>query len=283
MSMPRLTDADIDRFIGEDLPYGDITSRSLGLSDQPADILFRSRTAMVACSTEEAARIMTRLGCTATLAVASGVAVAAGDTLLSARGPAEGVLAGWKVAQTLMEYASGIATLASEIVHAARAVGPEAVVACTRKTCPGTKAVAVKAIVAGGAILHRLGLSDTVLLFPEHRALLGATSLAETIGRLKTSCPEKKVVVEVLSPSDATAAAEAGADVIQLEKFTPDQVATVAGSLAGFGVLVAAAGGINAANAAAYAAAGARILVTSAPYSAPPAEIKVVIGPGESG
>ena len=29
-----------------------------------------------------------------------------------------------------------------------------------------------KAILAGGAVPHRLGLSDTVLLFPEHLALL---------------------------------------------------------------------------------------------------------------
>ena len=41
----------------------------------------------------------------------------------------------------------------------------------------------------------------------------------------------------------------------------------------------AAAGGINARNAAAYAAAGADILVTSAPYSAPPLDVAVQIEP----
>ena len=40
---------------------------------------------------------------------------------------------------------------------------------------------------------------------------------------------------------------------------------------------VAAAGGVNPANAADYARAGAHILVTSAPYFAPPSDIKVVI------
>ncbi|MDA8232974.1 MAG: ModD protein [Magnetospirillum sp.] len=279
MSAPRITDEDLDRLIREDVPYGDLTTRSLALSGQPAEIVFRAGAALVACSTEEAARIMTRLGCVATLAVASGVSVATGEELLSARGPADAVLAGWKVAQTLMEYASGIASAAARIVEAARSVRPDAVVACTRKTFPGTKAVAIKAIVAGGAIPHRLGLSDTLLMFPEHRALLGAVPLAEAIRRLKASCPEKKVVVEVTAEDDAGAAAEAGADVVQLEKFAPDRVAAVARRLAGGTALIAAAGGINAANAAAYAAAGARILVTSAPYSAPPVDVKVTIVP----
>jgi molybdenum transport protein len=42
-------------------------------------------------------------------------------------------------------------------------------------------------------------------------------------------------------------------------------------------VKIAAAGGVNPANAADYARAGAHILVTSAPYFAPPADIKVII------
>lgn len=210
----------------------------------------------------------------------SGTHATAGELLLMTSGPAGAVLAGWKVAQTLVEYASGIATATARIVAAGCGARPDVVIACTRKSFPGTKAVALKAIIAGGAIPHRLGLSDTVLLFPEHRALMGEDAMADSVRRLKQFCPEKKVVVEVSSLDDAQAAAEAGADVIQLEKLPPEQVAMVVERLAGHpAVLIAAAGGVNAANAAAYAAAGARILVTSAPFSAPPADVKVVIAP----
>jgi len=277
--MHLITDADLDRFLAEDVPYGDLTTRALGLSGVAADMVFRAGPALVASSTEEAARLLTRLGCTAAAAVASGTAVAAGTTLLAASGPAGAVLAGWKVAQTLMEYAAGIATAAAAIVAAARAVNPEVVVACTRKSFPGTKAVAIKAVLAGNAVPHRLGLSDSLLVFPEHRALLAGLSAEEAIRRLKASCPEKKVVVEVTSEAEAAEAAAAGADVIQLEKFSPDRVAAVVAHLAGSDVLVAAAGGIILANAAAYAASGARILVTSAPYAAAPLDVKVAIGP----
>lgn len=280
MSVPRITDDELDRFIHDDVPYGDLTTRSLGLDASPATMVFRAKDALVASSTEDAARILTRLGCTVTMTATSGTHASAGELLLMASGPAGAVLAGWKVAQTLVEYASGIATATARIVAAGRGARPDVVIACTRKSFPGTKAVALKAIIAGGAIPHRLGLSDTVLLFPEHRALMGEDAMADSVRRLKQSCPEKKVVVEVSSLDEAQAAAEAGADVIQLEKFPPEQVAMVVERLAGHpAVLIAAAGGVNAANAAAYAAAGARILVTSAPFSAPPADVKVVIAP----
>lgn len=277
--MIRITDEELDRFLHDDVPHGDLTTRSLGLGGQPVSMVFRAGCALVASSTEEAARILTRLGCATTLSAPSGTRAAAGELLLAATGPAEAILAGWKVAQTLVEYASGIASAAARMVDAARAVNPEAIVACTRKTFPGTKAVAIKAVLSGGAVPHRLGLSDSVLLFPEHRALLGTDSMAEAVRRLRQSCPEKKVVVEVTSPDEADAAARAGADVIQLEKFTPAQTATVVGRLGGRGLLIAAAGGVTAANAAAYAEAGASILVTSAPYCAPPVDVKVTISP----
>ncbi|BAE51757.1 ModD protein [Paramagnetospirillum magneticum] len=275
--MIRITDEELDRFFHDDVPHGDLTTRSLGLAEAPAAMAFRAGAAMVASSTEEAARLLTRLGCAVTASVASGTRATTGDLLLVATGPAEAVLAGWKVAQTLMEYASGIASATARIVDAARAANPGVVVACTRKTFPGTKAVAIKAVIAGGGVPHRLGLSDSVLLFPEHRALLDDGSMADSVRRLKQSCPEKKIVVEVTSAEEAEAAALAGADVIQLEKFTPAETAETVGRMGHYGILVAAAGGINATNAAAYAQAGAAVLVTSAPYCAQPVDVKVAI------
>ncbi len=72
---------------------------------------------------------------------------------------------------------------------------------------------------------------------------------------------------------------KAGADVIQTEKFKPEAVASLYQALTGEKArpLIAAAGGINADNAALYAAAGADILVTSAPYWGKPADVSVTI------
>jgi molybdenum transport protein len=119
-------------------------------------------------------------------------------------------------------------------------------------------------------------------LFPEHRTFLPGEPLAETLQRLRRAAPEKKLIAEAASVGDAIAAAEAGFDVIQTEKFSPLQVAELIEALpasASRRPLIAAAGGITADNAAAYAHAGADILVTSAPYLARPRDVEVSIKP----
>jgi molybdenum transport protein len=187
----------------------------------------------------------------------------------------------WKVAQTLCEYASGIASAAAGIVGALRAAGLAVPVACTRKNFPGTKALAIKAAHAGGAVMHRLGLSETLLLFAEHRAFIAEEELLPTLLRLKGANPEKKLVAEVVSLAEALRLAAYGVDVLQLEKFSPDEVGQCRDALAaaGWSPLLAAAGGVTAANAVAYVAAGADLLVTSAPYFARPADVKVLLVP----
>jgi molybdenum transport protein len=71
-----------------------------------------------------------------------------------------------------MEYAGGIASATAELLAAARRGNPGVRVACTRKHLPGSKSLSVKAILCGGRP-HRLGISDTLLVFAEHRAFLG--------------------------------------------------------------------------------------------------------------
>jgi molybdenum transport protein len=275
-----VAEAEIDRLIAEDVGFGDLTTRTLGIAGRPGRIGFAARDPMVASATEEAARILARLGAVPLLHVASGEAAAPGTLLLEAAGEAAALHAGWKVAQTLIEWSAGIASAVREIRDAARAVAPSIVVACTRKSVPLTRALSIKAVLAGGGTMHRTGLGDTILLFPEHRAFLPDEPLSLTLARLRAAAPERAIVVEVAGLDDALSAAVAGADVVQLEKFTPDAVAALRARLAGAGMAharIAAAGGINAANAAAYARAGADILVTSAPYTARPRDVQVRI------
>ena len=271
--------AELEALLADDVPYGDLTTQALGIGDAPGEMTFAARDAMVVAEAESAAALLELAGCRVALATKSGTALAAGAKILAASGPAAALHRGWKVAQTLVEIWSGVATAARAIVDAAAAVSPDVVVACTRKNVPGTKSYAIRAVRAGGAVMHRLGLSETVLVFPEHRAFLGGETLQDTVRRLRRAAPEKKLVVEVSTVDDGAAAAAAGFDVIQAEKFTPADVAALAGRLASANPrpLIAAAGGINPDNAAAYAKAGAGILVTSWPYLARPRDVQVRI------
>jgi molybdenum transport protein len=263
----------------DDVPSGDLTTHTLGIGARSAALTFFARDAMTISGAEEALRLFELTGARARLNAASGERCAAGDQLLEAEGSAEALHRAWKTAQTLMEWASGIATATRAIVDAAAtatATRDLVPVACTRKNAPGTKALAAKAVRDGGAIMHRLGLSESLLVFAEHRLFLDEAP-AVTIGRLKRAQPEKKVVVEVSSLQEAMLWAGAGADVLQLERFSPAMVAECRAALGdGARPLVAAAGGVKADNAARYVDAGADLLVTSAPYSAEPRNIRVV-------
>lgn len=275
--MLRLPDRFLDQLLAEDVPYGDLTTTALGIGARPGRMRFVARTPQTVCCVEEAARLIERAGAHAVAVCRSGDVLAAGGPILDAEGPAEALLVAWKVAQTLIEATSGIATAVRQLVEAAEK-GGGAVIACTRKSFPGAKAPSLKAVSAGGGVPHRLGLSDSLLIFPEHRVFLEG-DFAAAVGRLKAACPEKKVVAEVTDLGQALSLARAGVDVLQLEKFSPADVAETAAALAGLAAppILAAAGGVVVANAEAYVRAGAKILVTSSPYWAKPSEVAVRI------
>lgn len=275
-----LPDTELEALLQDDSPWGDATSWGLEITAAAGRMEFRARHAQVACCTEEAARMGALRGLAlAVPPVSSGTPVAPGTLLLALEGRAGDIHRVWKPAQTLMEAAAGIASATADLLAAARRGNPAASLACTRKHAPGTKGWAVKAILAGGASPHRLGISDTLLVFAEHRAFLGEIPPAEAVKRLKNHWPERQVVVEVCDPDEAARWMDAGADVIQLEKCLPDMVARVVTRAATLPrpPLVAAAGGVNAANAESYARAGTRLLVSSAPYNAPPRDVAVTI------
>lgn len=272
MSYLALTDEELARLLNDDVPCGDLTTETAGIAQQAARLEFRARQEMVVCAVEEAARLFTLGGAKVDVSVRSGQRVSKDTVLLAATGPAQVLHRVWKTAQVLVEWASGISTASAAIVSAASPVA----VACTRKNVPGTKALSVKAVRAGGATMHRLGLSESLLLFPEHRLYLDETPAA-IVERIKRAEPERKLVVEVAHIEDALVWARAGADVLQLERFTPDALAECRTALehAGLRTALAAAGGVRADNAAAYVRAGADLLVTSAPYTALPKDVQV--------
>ncbi len=275
--------AQLERLLFDEARYGDLTTDLLGIGAQRARMTFSARGPMVLALATEAAEMLEMAGASVERLIEDGQALAPGQEFLHAEGQAGALLRGWKVAQTLVEIWSGVATAAREIVEAARAVAPDIGIACTRKNTPGVKNFSVAAIRAGGAEMHRLGLSETILVFPEHLAFLGGETLDSAVARLRRGAPEKKLVLEAGTIALALAAAEAGFDVIQAEKFSPADIALLVKQLATLtkSPKLAAAGGVNRANAAEYARAGADILVTSAPYAAPPRDVSVRFTPSK--
>ena len=277
----RLPDPSLEALLGEDTPAGDATTFALGIGDAPGVLEYRARGPMTLCGSEEAARMgqlreLTAVG----PVVASGSVLEPGQLILRLEGRAADLHAVWKTSQTLMESLSGIASATAAIVAATRQGNPSAAVACTRKNFPGTKAAAIKAILCGGAAPHRLSLSETLLVFAEHRAFLDEPPAA-TVARLRRSWPERRIVIEVSDEAEAVLWLEAGIDVLQLEKLPVEAVARIVAIATRMPrpPLIAAAGGVNASNAEDFARAGAGVLVTSSPYFAPPRDVAVTLRP----
>jgi molybdenum transport protein len=277
-----LPDGDIERFIDEDVPYGDLTTSLTRIGGQPGEIVFSTRDQTTLCCTEEAGRVLEKCGATVTANSPSGTNLSPGTDFLSAEGPAQALHAGWKVALNILEYASGIATRTHRIVAKAKEINPGIVVVTTRKSFPGTKKMAIKAVTAGGALPHRLGLSETILIFKQHTAFLGGLeAFLQTIGRLSAGAPEKKIMVEAENAEEALRIAQSGVDVVQIDKMSHKELASLIRQIKNISPVakVSAAGGINEANVAEYAATGADIIVLSSVYFGKPADIAVRMSP----
>ncbi|MCO6505447.1 MAG: ModD protein [Snodgrassella sp.] len=277
-----LSDAELDRLLLDDVAYGDLTTRALGCGDRFGQMTFCRREAGRISGVAVAVRLLRKLGLEVSAQVRDGVDVAAGTVLLTAMGTAERLHQGWKVVQNVLEWCGGVAQYMAQMVATARAINPLVQIACTRKCIPGTKSLAIAAVIDGGGILHRAGTAESVLLFANHRRFYAEPDNWEAmVQRLKQAAPEKKVIVEADAVEEALAALRAQADIVQLDKFTPDEFSLVLAQahLLAPRCLLSAAGGITRSNVADYVRAGAQLLVTSAPYYAPPVNIKVQLHP----
>lgn len=274
------TDDELDQLIHEDVPSLDLTTHVTGIGAEKGVIRYIVREPTVICCTEEVQRICQKLGLFVLSVTPSGNLVPAGTVVLEAQGRAQAIHAAWRVSLNLLEYASGIATRTRRMVEQVRQVAPHVGVAPTRKSVPWARKMMTKAILCGGALPHRLGLSETVLVFDEHiRFMPDFDSFTSNIGTLKARLGEKLVTAEADDYEIALKLAQAGVDMVQLDKLDIEETKRVTAAIktACPHVKVAAAGGINLENAAAYAATGVDMLVTSSLYFGKPADIKADI------
>lgn len=279
-----LTDNELDYIITEDIPIYDLTSLTLDLKGK-ASITFLTRQDGIVCGTEEVARVFEKFGIEISSFKSSGEEILAGDTLISGIGLASKIHQAWKVSQNILEYMSGIATLTHRFVSKAKAVNPNISIVTTRKIAPGTKKLVLKSIITGGAMPHRLSLSDSVLIFQEHLKFLGGLDkLLTNIKQIKGRNKEKKITLEVSSLEEAFSAMKAGIDVIQFDKASLEDISKAVSYRDSnkYNTLIAAAGGINFDNVDMYAKTGVDIIVTTSLYWAKPLDIKTVIEPMES-
>ena len=275
--MIRISDARLDYFMAEDVPYVDLTSVVLGIGAEPGEMEYFSREACIVSGVEEVARLAKMQGCSVDSLHGSGDSVEPDEAILRVSGNAASLHQVWKVGLNLLDHLSAVATKTRAMVDAVHAVNPRCEVLTTRKSMPGCKDLLIEAVMVGGALPHRLGLSETVLVFDHHMTFLGGfNEFVRRIPEFRSRCIEKKLFVEATA-DQAHILANAGVDGIQLDKVPVDQLEPLVRDLraANPHVTIIAAGGVNLSNAAAYAATGVDGLATTALYTAKPLDMSV--------
>lgn len=275
----RISDARLEFFINEDTPYIDLTSIVLGIDDQPGQMEYFSREECIVAGVEEVARLAKLCDCEAEVLHASGDRIVPDEPILRVRGAAANLHQVWKIGLNILDHLSAVATKTRAMVDAAHAANPLCEVLTTRKVMPGSKDLLIDAVIVGGAFPHRLGLSETVLVFDHHMKFIGGfDEFVKRIPEFRARCIEKKLFVEA-SLDEAPVLARAGVDGIQLDKIPTDQLAELVKELRAIDprITLIATGGINPENAAEYAATGVDGLATTALYSAKPLDMSVRI------
>lgn len=275
-----ISDDMLDRIIKEDVPYIDLTTIALGIGNKKGKIVFTTREDTVLSGVEEVMRIFGKLGINTTYNMPSGTRIDKGEMFLTAEGLASSLHMGWKVSLNILEYCCGIATKTRKLVDKARAVNPDISIVSTRKSFPGTKELVIKSVIAGGAYPHRLGLSETILVFRQHvNFLSGFDELPKMIKQIKNNACEKKIIVEVENEHEAILIAGAEIDGLQFDKIPVSDLKSMVKNVRKINdkITIIAAGGINESNVQEYADTGVNAIATTAVYFGNPCDIKVTI------
>jgi nicotinate-nucleotide pyrophosphorylase (carboxylating) len=171
--------------------------------------------------------------------VGDGDAVAAGAVLAKVTGNARALLSAERTALNLLGRLSGVATLTAQYVAAVD--GTKARITDTRKTTPGLRALEKYAVRCGGALNHRFGLDDAILIKDNHVAACGG--VGEAIRRARAFAGHLvKVECEVDSLKQLAEALDAGPDVVMLDNFSLKNLRVAVGMAAGRVVLEASGG-----------------------------------------
>jgi nicotinate-nucleotide pyrophosphorylase (carboxylating) len=151
-----------------------------------------------------------------------GAQLVPGQILCDIEGPARAVLTAERTALNFLQLLSATATAASRFVAAVAGTG--CTVLDTRKTLPGLRSAQKYAVRCGGAVNHRMGLHDMVLIKENH--ILAAGSIAAAVGAARGLATGTRIEVEVESLAELEQALDAGADLVLLDDFSLQDMAT---------------------------------------------------------
>ena len=208
--------------LAEDIKDGDITTRNIFLKNKNARAEVIARESIILCGLDIFQTIFKKLDTNVSFSYEKfkdGEEIIAGETIVNVECGVIQLLEGERSALNILQWLSGISTLTHNYVKKAAPVK----VLDTRKTTPGLRVFEKYAVACGGAINHRFGLYDQVLIKDNHIETAGGISNAVSL--VRENVPEdKKIEVEVQSIEEVKEALENHADIIMLDNMSLDMM-----------------------------------------------------------
>ncbi len=150
-----------------------------------------------------------------------GAEIKSGVRIAEIRGRARAILSAERVALNFLQRLSGVATVTRAFVRAVEGTGVHII--DTRKTTPSLRMLEKHATAVGGALNHRFGLFDGMLIKENHAKVAGG--LTRAVEKARSRSLGLPVMAEARTVEDAEVLATLGVDRILLDNFTPAQVA----------------------------------------------------------
>lgn len=253
----------INKWIEEDIGFGDITTEALIPNETLANAKLISKQEGIVAGTQIVKEIFESRGLMVAILKNDGEEVFKNETIIEIMGKAKDILVLERVALNILMRMSGIATNTREIIDKINNIAPNLKIAGTRKTAPGLAKFDNLAITIGGGDSHRFCLDDMVLIKDNHIAVLGSVSKAIQKAK-ETVSFTKKIEIEVENSKDAAIASKNGADIIMLDNMDPKSIKETLEILNDFNlrenILIEISGGINSENIIEFAKTGVDII-----------------------
>lgn len=219
-----IVDRLLQEWLREDIGRGDCTTQ--GLFTQEAEVsraIWVIKENGVVTGLPIAARVFKLLEQKVNFVplVQEGEICPAGTKVATIEGKQSALLTGERVALNLAMRLSGIATATRTYVEKIDDLPTKLV--DTRKTTPGLRVLEKYASRVGGALNHRLGLDDAVMIKDNHIRAAGGVDRA--IALLRDNIPYPlSIEVETSNLEEVKLALDHGADIIMLDNMSPEQM-----------------------------------------------------------
>jgi nicotinate-nucleotide pyrophosphorylase (carboxylating) len=215
----------VRRALAEDFGWGDVTTETTIDRDQKARGVIVAKSACVLAGLEIASEAFRQLDPSVAVVThfKDSDRCEPGTIVAEYRGHAAPLLTAERTALNFLQRLCGIATLTRKFVDAADG---RITVLDTRKTTPLLRALEKYAVRAGGAVNHRSGLDDGILIKDNHARLGGG--VGSVVTRMRRANREMPTEVEAQSLAEVDEALSAGAEIILLDNLsTPDIIEAV--------------------------------------------------------